>query len=166
MPSWLIFARQFKNLLVIILVISAGLSLYLHNLKTAIIMLLIALMNAVVGFFQEHKAESLMNSLEQLVVAHAKVLRGGKIQEIDSSELVPGDVIYLEAGDSVPATPGYCRKTSWLPTTSPSPAKASRPGNSSTPSKATYRWATAITCSTWARRWRWATVMRSWSAPA
>lgn len=103
-PAWVIFARQFKNLLVLILIISAGLSLYLHNVKTAIIMLVIALMNAVVGFFQEHKAESLLGSLERLVVPHAKVLRAGHgVQEIASSELVPGDVIYIEAGDSVPA---------------------------------------------------------------
>jgi Ca2+-transporting ATPase len=99
----IILARQFKNLLVLILIISAGISLYLNDAKTASIMLLIAFMNAVVGFFQEHKAESLMQSLEKLVVPHAKVLRGRKIQEIDSSELVPGDIIYIEAGDSVPA---------------------------------------------------------------
>ncbi len=102
-PTWVVFARQFKNLLILILLASAGLSLYLHDTKTATIMVLIALMNAVVGFFQEHKAETLMNSLQQLVVPSAKVLRKGKTQEIASSELVPGDVIYIEAGDSVPA---------------------------------------------------------------
>src|ERR1700712_4268084 len=102
-PGWLVFARQFKNLLVVILLVSACFSVYLHDVKTATIMAFIALMNAGVGFFQEYKAESLMASLEQLVVPHAKVLRGGKTQEIDSSELVPGDVIYIEAGDSVPA---------------------------------------------------------------
>ena len=102
-PVPLIFARQFKNLLVIILLISAGLSLYLHDPKTTLIILFIALMNAVVGFFQEYKAESLLSSLERLVVPQAKVLRRGKVQEVASSELVPGDVIYVEAGDSVPA---------------------------------------------------------------
>lgn len=102
-PAARIFARQFKNLLVIILIISAGLSLYLHDAKTTAILLVIALINAAIGFFQEHKAESLLASLEHLVVPHAKVVRGGKVQEIASSELVPGDVIYVEAGDSVPA---------------------------------------------------------------
>ncbi len=102
-PMWLVFARQFKNLLVVILLISACFSVYLHDVKTAIIMALIALMNAGVGFFQEYKAESLMASLEHLIVPHAKVLRGGKTEEIDSGELIPGDVIYIEAGDSVPA---------------------------------------------------------------
>ena len=97
------FLRQFKDLLVLILLISACLSLYLHDVRTASIMAAIALINAGVGFFQEYKAESLLKSLEQLVVAKAKVLRAGKLEEIDSSQLVPGDVVYIEAGDSVPA---------------------------------------------------------------
>jgi Ca2+-transporting ATPase len=101
--TWIIFIRQFKNLLVAILVVSAGISLYLHNVKTATIMFLIAFANAVVGFFQEHKAETLLSSLEQLLVPQAKVVRSGKVRAIDSGELVPGDVIFLEAGDSVPA---------------------------------------------------------------
>ena len=102
-PLWLVGLRQFKDLLVLLLIVSAGLSLYLHDIRTASIMAAIAFINAGVGFFQEFKAESLLASLEQLVVAKAKVLRAGKITEINSSELVPGEVIYLEAGDSVPA---------------------------------------------------------------
>lgn len=101
--SFRIFVRQFKNLLVVILIVSASLSFYLSNVKTAIIMLLIALMNAAVGFLQEHKAESLLAALESLVVPQAKVLRHGRVEEIASSELVPGDIIYVEAGDSIPA---------------------------------------------------------------
>ncbi|HUB94114.1 MAG TPA: cation-transporting P-type ATPase [Verrucomicrobiae bacterium] len=102
-PVWWILLRQFKNLLVVILLISAGLALYLHDAKTATILVFIALMNAVVGFFQEYKAESLLASLEKLVVPRAKVMRHGKVVELASSELVVGDVIYIEAGDSVPA---------------------------------------------------------------
>jgi Ca2+-transporting ATPase len=103
--TWIgiIFLRQFKNLLIVVLLISAGLSVYLHDIKTATILLLITLMNAVVGFLQEHKAESLMNSLEQLVVPKAKVYRDGRLEEIDSTELVLGDIVYIEEGDSVPA---------------------------------------------------------------
>lgn len=97
------FLRQFKNLLVIMLLTSAAFSLYLKDGKTATILISIALMNAGVGFFQEHKAESLMKSLESLLVPQAKVLRGGQLQAIDSTELVLGDVIYIEEGDSVPA---------------------------------------------------------------
>ncbi len=102
-PIVLTFARQFKDLLVIMLLVSAGLSIYLKDAKTAIILLLIALMNAFVGFFQEYKAESLLKSLEKLLVPKAKVMRDGKLEELDSEKLVIGDIIYVEEGDSVPA---------------------------------------------------------------
>jgi Ca2+-transporting ATPase len=102
-PTWLIFVRQFKNLLVIMLLVSAGFSLYLHDGKTATILILIAFMNAAVGFTQEHKAETLMKSLEQLLVPQAKVMRSGTLQTIDSTAIVLGDVVYVEEGDSVPA---------------------------------------------------------------
>jgi Ca2+-transporting ATPase len=102
-PVVLIFVRQFKNLLVIMLLTSAALSIYLNSLKTAVILILIALMNAVVGFSQEYKAESLVTSLEKLLVSTAKVIRDGKLVEIDSSELVLGDIVVIEEGDSVPA---------------------------------------------------------------
>ncbi len=95
--------RQFKNLLVIMLLTSAAFSMYLKDYKTATILIAIALMNAGVGFFQEHKAESLLKSLERLLVPQAKVLRSGHLTEVNSTELVPGDVIYIEEGDSVPA---------------------------------------------------------------
>ena len=95
--------RQFKNLLVIMLLASTTLSFYLKDYKTASILLSIALLNTAIGFFQEHKAESLMRSLEQLLVPQAKVLRDGKLGQIDSTELVMGDVVYIETGDSVPA---------------------------------------------------------------
>lgn len=97
------FLRQFKNLLVIMLLLSAAFSIYLSDAKTATILLLIALMNACVGFFQEYKAEGLLSSLEKLIVPKAKVLRDGKLEEVDSTGLVMGDVIYVEEGDSVPA---------------------------------------------------------------
>ncbi len=97
------FLRQFKNLLVIMLLTSAAFSIYLKDAKTATILILIALMNASVGFFQEHKAETLMKSLEHLIVPKAKVMRDGTLAEVNSTELVDGDVIYLEGGDSVPA---------------------------------------------------------------
>jgi Ca2+-transporting ATPase len=102
-PAVLTFLRQFKNLLVIMILVSAALALYLKDNKTATILILIAVMNALVGFFQEHKAETLMKSLEQLLVPKAKVVRGGMLQEIDSTDLVIGDVVYIEEGDSAPA---------------------------------------------------------------
>ncbi len=98
-----IFLRQFKDLLVIMLLVSAAFSIYLHDVKTATILMLIALINAFVGFFQEHKAETLMDSLQKLVVPKAKVLRGGHLMEIISTDIVLGDIVYIEEGDSVPA---------------------------------------------------------------
>jgi Ca2+-transporting ATPase len=95
--------RQFKSLFVVILLVSAAFSLYLRDGKTAAILILIALMNAAVGFFQEHKAETLLTSLEKLLVPQAKVLRSGQLKVIDSSELVLGDIVRIEAGDSAPA---------------------------------------------------------------
>ncbi|HSX31226.1 MAG TPA: cation-transporting P-type ATPase [Candidatus Saccharimonadales bacterium] len=102
-PLWVVVARQFKNWLVLILLTSAGFSFYLNDTRTASILGLIALVNAAVGFFQEYKAESLLSSLEHLAAPRAKVLRSGKLQDIDATELVPGDVVQLEAGDSVAA---------------------------------------------------------------
>jgi Ca2+-transporting ATPase len=98
-----VFLRQFKELLVLILIISAGIALYLQDYRTAVILFIIAFVNASVGYFQEHKAESLMNSLEKLVVPKAKVVRASELTEEVSSELVIGDVVYIEEGDSVPA---------------------------------------------------------------
>ncbi len=95
--------RQFKNLLVLMLLLSAGFALYLHDIKTAVILFLIATLNTAVGYFQEHKAETLMKGLERLLVPQAKVLRSGHLAPIDSTELVAGDVVYIESGDSVPA---------------------------------------------------------------
>ncbi|MBC7582039.1 cation-transporting P-type ATPase [Aeromicrobium sp.] len=97
------FLRQFKNLLVIILLVSAGISIYLGDGKTAAIMVLIALVNTMVGFFQEHKAETLFASLQQLMVPKAKVIRASRLMEVDAIQLVVGDVVYIEEGDSVPA---------------------------------------------------------------
>ena len=101
--AWLMFVRQFKNLLVLMLLFSAGLALYLHDTKTATILIAIALLNAIIGYTQEHKAEQLLASLTRLVVPKAKVYHGSRLYEIDSSNLVPGDIILLESGDSVPA---------------------------------------------------------------
>jgi Ca2+-transporting ATPase len=101
--SLTIFLRQFKNILVMMLLLSAALSIYLKDGKTATILIIIALVNSLVGYFQENKAGNLMKSLENLLVPQAKVFRDGKILEIDSTELVLGDIIYIESGDTVPA---------------------------------------------------------------
>ncbi|MEI6237802.1 MAG: cation-transporting P-type ATPase, partial [Candidatus Saccharibacteria bacterium] len=83
--------------------ISSVLSIYLGDVRTAVILITIVLINASIGFFQEFKAEKIMDSLKALVVAEAKVYRDGKLQIIAAGTIVPGDIMYVEEGDSVPA---------------------------------------------------------------
>ena len=102
-PILVTIGRQFKNLLVVLLLVSAAFAVYLQDFRTAIILAAIATINTVVGFLQEHKAETLMASLEKLTVPRAKVVRAGKLVDVNSTELVLGDIAYVESGDSVPA---------------------------------------------------------------
>ena len=97
------YMRQFKDLMIILLLGSAVMSFFLGDRQTTTILVVIVLINASLGFYQEHKAESIMASLEKLVVAKARVIRAGKRIEIPTRELVPGDIIYIEEGDNVPA---------------------------------------------------------------
>ncbi len=97
------FLYQFKDVFMIVLVVAAGLSLAIGSYSDAIIMLIIALINAVIGFLQEYKAEKIMESLQKLVQSPSKVYRDNELNEIPQSELVPGDIVTLEEGDKVPA---------------------------------------------------------------
>lgn len=97
------FLRQFKDLMLILLIMSSIFSFAISDSRTGIILLAIVLINASIGFTQEYKAEKVMESLEKLVVPHAKVKRDGKLGELPSELLVPGDIIYIEEGDSIPA---------------------------------------------------------------
>ena len=101
--SLMTYLRQFRDLMIALLIASAALSFYLGDVRTAIVLLALVFFNTTIGFLQEYKAERLIESLEKLVVAKAKVLRGGKEIEVASSELVVGDVVRIEAGDNVPA---------------------------------------------------------------
>jgi Ca2+-transporting ATPase len=102
--SWLVtFLRQFKDLMIVLLLACAGISFYLDDVRTGIVLLAIVFFNTTIGFLQEYKAERLIESLEKLVVSQARVLRGGKETQIAAAELVVGDIVRVEAGDSVPA---------------------------------------------------------------
>jgi P-type Ca2+ transporter type 2C len=102
--SWVItYLRQFKDLMIMLLLASSALSMYLQDARTAIVLLAIVFFNTTIGYLQEHKAEKLIESLEKLVVAKASVLRDGKLVQVPSADLVLGDVVYVEEGDSVPA---------------------------------------------------------------
>jgi P-type Ca2+ transporter type 2C len=103
-PMWVKYLRQYKDLMIVLLLASSFLALaILGDTRTGVILLVLVLLNTLIGFAQEFKAEKLMESLERLVVSTAKVRRGGQIGEINATELVPGDVVYIEEGDSVPA---------------------------------------------------------------
>lgn len=101
--AWLRFVRQFKDLMIVLLLASSLIAFYLEDPRTGIVLLALVVFNTTIGFLQEFKAERVMESLEKLVVASAKVQRDGKVIGIDSAELVLGDIVHIEEGDSVPA---------------------------------------------------------------
>lgn len=102
-PAWRKYLRQFKDLMIVLLLLSGGLSFYLGDTRTAIVLTVLVVFNTTLGFFQEFKAEKIMQALEKLVKPVAQVYRGGKLEEIESSLLVPGDIVRISEGDSVPA---------------------------------------------------------------
>jgi len=100
---WLIFLSQFKSPIVWLLVFAAGLSFYFGEWLDGIAILAVILINALIGFYMEYQAERSMNALKKLSAVPAKVLRDKKLEEINAEDIVPGDIIYIEAGDMVPA---------------------------------------------------------------
>lgn len=99
----IIFLEQFKDFLVIILIFAALISGFLGDLESALVILIVITINAVLGTVQTVKAEQSLNSLKELSSPNAKVLRDGKVIEISSKEVTIGDEVYLEAGDYIPA---------------------------------------------------------------
>ncbi|MBN2335434.1 cation-transporting P-type ATPase [Candidatus Bathyarchaeota archaeon] len=100
--------EQFTSILVIILIISAAVSAYLaiqegEPMTDAYVILIIVVMNAVLGFVQEYRAEQAVEALKAMVSPHVLIRRAGKEESIDSKDLVPGDIVLLEAGSRVPA---------------------------------------------------------------
>src|SRR3989338_6566014 len=102
-PPWKIFLRQFKETVVYILLFATLVSFLVGEYLDAYVILAILFFNAILGFFQEYKAERAVQLLQQLTVLKARVLRDNIVKEIPSTELVPGDIVLLEAGDKVPA---------------------------------------------------------------
>ena len=98
-----IFINQFKNILIIILLIATVLSALVGEIVDAGLILVIVVFCAVLGFVQEYRAEQALEALKKMLSPTITVLRGGKEEEIPSKELVPGDVLLLEAGDKIPA---------------------------------------------------------------
>lgn len=97
------FFEQLNDPLIYVLLVAAAVSFLLHEASDAIIILIVVLVNAVVGMIQEGKAQRALESLKKLTSPRAYVIRGGKEQEVPASQLVPGDLVCLEAGCQVPA---------------------------------------------------------------
>jgi Ca2+-transporting ATPase len=105
--KWLrLIAGQFNDAFVWILLAAAALAMIFGELRDVTIILVIVFLNAIIGFFQEFKAERTLESIRRLTTDTAQVFRNGKKIEIDSRFIVPGDVVFLYAGDNVPAD-GY-----------------------------------------------------------
>jgi len=98
-----IFLRQFNNFLIYILIAATIVSLFLKEYFDAIIIFFILFMNSVLGYVQEYRAEKSIEALKKLASLKATVMRDGKQLKIDSTELVPGDLILLDVGEKVPA---------------------------------------------------------------
>ena len=98
-----VFFEQFKDLLVIILIIAAIISMVSGNVESTIVILAVIVLNAILGTAQYVKAEKSLDSLKQLSSPHAKVMRDGKKCEVASKDIVPGDLLLLEAGDMIVA---------------------------------------------------------------
>ncbi len=99
-----LFLEQFKDILVIILIIAAFVTgILLHEIEEAVLIVIILILNAVLGVYQEWKADKAIEALSRMLSHRNVVVRDGKEIEVDSTSLVPGDIILFEQGDRIPA---------------------------------------------------------------
>jgi Ca2+-transporting ATPase len=100
---WLVLLHQFKDLMILILLVAAVISGLLGDMADTIVILIIVLINALIGFLQEWRAEKAMAALRKMAITHTHVWRNGELQQLSATDLVPGDLVMLEAGNMVPA---------------------------------------------------------------
>lgn len=108
--EFLKFLKQFKDVLIIVLLISVVASVVIGIVQKSVnefvdagIILLVVFVNAIIGYYQERKSEKAMQALKNLTKPYCKVMRDGQVMKIKSEEVVLGDIVLLEAGDIVPA---------------------------------------------------------------
>ena len=102
-PWWKLVIEQFKSPLVYLLLVATGLSFFFNEWLDGIAILVVILINALIGFLMEFQAGRSMEALRQLTSISSKVMRGGKLAEINAEEIVPGDLLFFETGDVVSA---------------------------------------------------------------
>lgn len=102
-PLFFIFLNQFKNPLILLLVIAGTITLLINHLRDALFIFSTVLVNTGLGFYQEYKAERALAELKTYLKERARVVRNGVEQEVDATHLVPGDIVRLSQGDRVPA---------------------------------------------------------------
>ncbi|MBC7936351.1 MAG: cation-translocating P-type ATPase [Rhizobacter sp.] len=103
MPAIIFFLRQFKDIMILVLIAAAVISAFIGEITDTIVIVVIILLNAVIGFVQEYRAEKAMDALKKMAAPNAVVLRNNATTTIAAAALVPGDIILLEAGNTVPA---------------------------------------------------------------
>ena len=113
------FLAQFKDVMILILLAAAAVSFAIACIEgqpkeffEPVLILLIVILNAIMGVMQESKAEKALEALKNLSAPHARIIRDGKEDVIDAAQLVPGDIIHLEAGDFIPADARLLRSVS------------------------------------------------------
>lgn len=102
-PWWAVLIGQFKDFMIYVLVVAAAISAFEGQAAEAWAILAILLLNGLLGFFQEYRAERALEALNQLAAPTATVVRSGREREIAAADLVPGDIVLIESGDTIPA---------------------------------------------------------------
>ena len=102
-PAWLKFLEQFNQSVIYVLLVAAVCCLFLREYVEAIVIFGVVLIDAIVGYIQESKAEKAIGALSEMMVTEATVRRGGQKARVPSADLVPGDIVLLQSGDRVPA---------------------------------------------------------------
>ena len=100
---WLLFFGQFKNGLILVLIMAALLAASIGKMTDAAVILSVVLLNAMLGFYQEYRAEQSLAALKKMLPLKAHVRRDGTTHQLPAESLVPGDIVLLDAGDSIPA---------------------------------------------------------------
>jgi Ca2+-transporting ATPase len=100
---WRMLLDQFSDFMIIVLIVAAIISGFVGDVEDTVAIIVIVILNAVIGFVQEYRAERAMAALKQMAAVSARVLRDGRIETVTAAELVPGDTVLLEAGNVVPA---------------------------------------------------------------